>query len=46
MDDALAEGLIPQARIKDGQDAANALATSLGFEVVGSMMTLKLHNGM
>lgn len=46
VDDALSEGLIPQARIKDGQDAANALATSLGFEVVGSLMTLKLHNGM
>lgn len=46
VDDALSEGLVPQARIKEGQDAANALATSLGFELVGSLMTLKLHPGM
>ena len=45
VDDALSEGLIPQARIKEGQDAANALATSLGFELVGSLMSLKLHDG-
>ena len=46
VDDALSEGLVPQARIKEGQDAANALATSLGFEMVGSLMTLKLHDGL
>lgn len=46
VDDALSEGLIPQARIKEGQDAANALATSLGFELVGSLMSLKLHDGL
>lgn len=46
VDDALSEGLVPQARIKEGQDAANALATSLGFEILGSLMTLKLHNGI
>lgn len=46
VDDALSEGLIPQARIKEGQEAANALATSLGFELVGSMLTVQLHNGL
>lgn len=45
VDDALSEGLIPQARIKEGQEAASALATSLGFELVGSLMNLKLHDG-
>ncbi len=46
VDDALSEGLIPQARIKDGQDAASALATSLGFELVGSLLSVRLHNGL
>lgn len=45
VDDALGEGLIPQARIKEGQDAASALATSLGFERLGSLMSLQLHGG-
>lgn len=46
VDAALSEGLIPQARIKEGQDAASALATSLGFELVGSLLSIKLHNGL
>lgn len=46
VDDALSEGLIPQARIKEGQDAASALATSLGFELVGSLLSIRLHGGL
>ena len=46
VDDALSEGLIPQARIREGQDGAGALAASLGFERLGSLLTLKLHDGL
>lgn len=46
VDAALSDGLIPQARIKEGQDAASALASSLGFELVGSLMSIKLHGGL